>query len=170
MDIFSNSLLPNKAQDVGCDITLIEIDGVERAKFEGVKSAQGDCFIKNHRAFHDLTAKGNPDLHYVIMRKQYTKSGKIITHALCYDGDNLIDRSQGVNARVDRYKHQYNGHPFPSYRILSYIYWNKDNIPSLEYILSGWLYQDGFGYNGVMKKGELPRLKGRWERAALEVL
>ena len=153
--------------DVGCEPTVVEVNDQLKwqEKYVVNGSANGDCFIKNYHEFQRLS-KTNPHLHYAIIQKTYRKSGNQIIHAIVLDGDNLHDVSQGTITRIDRYAHS---ERMIAYDINKYIYWNKDNIPSLETILDGWLSYGSWGIS-QMKNGDLPRLKGKWENAVSTVI
>jgi hypothetical protein len=135
---------------------------------DGIKHANGDCFIKNYKEFKRLEALGYTHLHYAIIIMRYKASGNIITHALVYDGDIQHDVSQGNNRVITRDQAEsiLGGR---GYSILKYSLFNSDNLPSLENILSGWLKGDSWGQQ-YMTMGNLPKLKGRWEAAALRVI
>lgn len=160
--------------DCPCDEPYIDVNHKEVIRIQKIKSkfgnAMGDCYIKNYHNFKKLS-KSNPYLKYVVVMLKYRQSGNTISHALCYDGDTVIEASQGYSMRLDRsiFEGKITHKLLPAYDILSYKIYDKSNIPSLETILDLFLTSEGDGYK-LMTKGKLPRLKGRWEHAKDSVI
>ena len=168
MSLTYHPLVPN-GNDVDCEPHVVEEMSFRKKwidKHSVNGSANGDCFIKNYHEFQ-RQSQTNPHLHYAIIQMRYRKSGNQIIHAIVLDGDIIHDVAQGVIVRCDRYTHsEFICHP---YDINKYVYWNKDNIPSLETIMDGWSSYQSWGMT-QMKNGDLPRLKGKWENAVSTVI
>ena len=159
-----------------CDDPIVKLDAEEFARVKVLErkhgSAMGDCFRKNYANFQKLVVS-NPHLKFAVLDLKYRVSKREIRHAVCYDGDTIIDVSQGWNIRLDRCVFENPEYDMkdrcPQYDILAYKVFDKDNIPSLDYIIDRWGGYRGYAGEELIK-GSLPKLKGRWDAAAALVI
>ena len=125
--------------------------------------ADGDCFRKNHAHFIKMK---NPLWKLAILDLTYTKTKNTIRHCVIYEGDYLIDVSQGRDIKMDR--HIVENAPQSPYIINSHIIWGLDDVPSLDYILETFGWDDTFSAKKrhyLMTLGSVPKQVDKWEIA-----
>ncbi len=148
-----------------CDKSYVhESDDLEDFKQVVAKwgGAHGDCFRKNHAHFVKMK---NPLWKLAIIDLTYTKTKNSIRHCIIYEGDYIIDVSQGKNMKMDR--HIVENAPQSPYIINSHIVWGLDDVPSIKEIIDtfGTQQLESWSREKFFTLGPVPKQVDKWEIA-----